>query len=322
MRKIRVGSRASLLALTQAEIIIQMLKEKFPQHQYEIIKIKTLGDKILDKTLDKIGGKGLFVKEIQAALMEGHIDLAVHSMKDMPAEAPEELMLAAITKREDPRDVLVTKKAYKLENLPSSAIIGTSSLRRKAQLLRLREDIKLQDIRGNVGTRLGKIDTDGLDGVILAAAGLNRLGYDPKDFYYLETEEFTPAVGQGALGCEIRRNDEELHNMLQQINDPDTHHCVMGERIFLKLLEGGCHIPIGGYGEKVEDQLWLTGMVASIDGKKIIKYTEKGDFQQYKEIGKKLGEKMIALGAKKLLEGKEDTCEETIYIPSGSGARG
>lgn len=301
MRKIRIGSRASQLALVQAEIIIKMLKENYPQYEYEIVKIKTIGDKILDKTLDKIGGKGLFVKEIQTALINNEIDLAVHSMKDMPAESPEELTLGAITKREDPRDVLIIKDNISLEALPKGAVIGTSSLRRKAQLLSIRKDLQMKDIRGNVGTRLSKLDTDGLDAIILAAAGLKRLGYKDDHFYYLDIDVFTPAVGQGALGCEMRKDDEELYKMLQSINDKETYHCVMGERMVLRLLEGGCHIPIGAYGRKVGDQLLLTAMVASPDGETILRHTETGDFEAYIDIGRQLGEVMIKLGAKNLL---------------------
>ncbi|AOY75453.1 hydroxymethylbilane synthase [Clostridium formicaceticum] len=301
MRKIRIGSRASELALVQAEMIMKMLKEKFPQYDYEIIKIKTLGDKILDKTLSKIGGKGLFVKEIQAALLEESIDLAVHSMKDMPAESPEGLMLAAITEREDPRDVLVIRNGKTLKDIPLNAFIGTSSLRRKAQLLNLRKDVVLKDIRGNVATRLSKIDTEGLEAVILAAAGLKRLGYDDSKFYYLDIETFTPAVGQGALGCEIRRSDKMLYDMFQEINHQETYNCVMGERVFLKLLEGGCHVPIGAYGKKVGEELWITGMVASPDGSEIIRHREKGNFEDFLQVGRKLAEEMEKLGAKRLL---------------------
>lgn len=301
MRKIRIGSRASALALVQAEIIIGMLKKSHPQYEYEIIKIKTMGDKILDKTLDKIGGKGLFVKEIQTALLENEIDLAVHSMKDMPAESPEDLILGAITKREDPRDVLVAKDKCSLERLSKAAVIGTSSLRRKVQLLNLRKDLQMKDIRGNVGTRLSKLDTEGLDAVVLAAAGLKRLGYREDNFYYLDTEVFTPAVGQGALGCEIRKNDQELQKMLQDINDRETYNCVMAERVFLKLLEGGCHIPIGAYGKKIGEDLTITAMVASPDGETLLRHTEKGAFEAYLEIGRRLAEEMMKLGAKELL---------------------
>lgn len=301
MRKIRIGSRASELALVQAEIIIEMLRKNYPQYEYEIIKIKTMGDKILDKTLSKIGGKGLFVKEIQTALLNNEIDLAVHSMKDMPAESPEELILGAITEREDPRDVLIIKENGKLEELPEGASIGTSSLRRKAQLSSLRKDLQMKDIRGNVGTRLGKLETEGLDAVILAAAGLKRLGYNDENFYYLDTEIFTPAVGQGALGCEIRKSDQELYGMLQDINHKETYNCVMAERMFLKLLEGGCHIPIGAYGRKVGEKLSITAMVASPDGETILRHTENGDFEEYLHIGTELGKAMIKLGAKELL---------------------
>lgn len=302
MRKIKIGSRASRLALVQAEIIINSLRESFPEYQYEIIKIQTMGDKILDKTLDKIGGKGLFVKEIQTALMEGAIDLAIHSMKDMPAVSLDELTLGAIPKREDPRDVLITKNRVSLKDLPQGAIIGSSSLRRQAQLLHIRPDLNTVPIRGNVETRIHKIETQNLDGVILAAAGLKRLGLEDRIDHYFPLEEFIPAVGQGALGCEIRKNDEELFQMLQRINDPESYGIVMGERRFLEVMEGGCHISIGAYGSKVEDQLWLTGMVASPDGKEVIKETLRGSFSDYERVGEELALKMINLGAKKLIK--------------------
>ncbi|SET24387.1 hydroxymethylbilane synthase [Natronincola peptidivorans] len=301
MRKIKVGSRASQLALVQAEIIIEMLQKSFPQYEYEIIKIKTKGDKILDQTLSKIGGKGLFVKEIQTALLEEEIDLAVHSMKDMPAESPEGLVLGAITEREDPRDVLIMKEKCSLQELPQKSAVGTSSLRRKIQLLSLRKDLQMRDIRGNVGTRLEKLHTEGLDAVILAAAGLKRLGYQEEDFYYLDTTTFTPAVGQGALGCEMRKKDKEVYEMLKKINHKETYNCVMAERTFLKLLEGGCHVPIGAYGQKIEGELWINGMVASADGETILRHTEKGSFENYLEVGTKLAKEMIKLGAKELL---------------------
>lgn len=301
MRSIRIGSRASQLALVQANIIIESLKEKYPQYQYEIVKIQTMGDKILDKTLDKIGGKGLFVKEIQAALVSGSIDIAVHSMKDMPAESQEELILAAITKREDPRDVLITRDKLSLEELPQKAVIGSSSLRRQAQLLRLRRDIDVRPVRGNVETRIKKIDLENMDGVVLAAAGLNRLGLEAAISHYFDIEEFIPAVGQGALGCEIRKNDNELMEMLREINHLDTFNAVMAERSFLKLLEGGCHVPIGAYGKREGNNLVISGMVATPDGTKIIREKVTGSFENYEATGRDLGEKMLALGAKRLL---------------------
>ncbi|MBM7614716.1 hydroxymethylbilane synthase [Alkaliphilus hydrothermalis] len=302
MRTIRIGSRASRLALVQAELIIDGLREKFPQYQYEIIKIITKGDKILDKTLDKIGGKGLFVREIQKALIDKEIDLAVHSMKDMPADSPEGLMLGAITKREDPRDVLVTKNHIPWSQLPTDARIGSSSLRRQAQLLNLNGCLKIEPIRGNVETRISKIETQTLDGVILAAAGLNRLGLTEEIAHYFNTEEFVPAVGQGALGCEIRKDDEELYNILQELNHKETYNTVMAERSFLKVMEGGCHVPIGAYGKKVGEELQLTGMVGAPNGKEIIKETEIGGFDDFVEIGRRLAEKMQSKGAKELLE--------------------
>jgi len=301
MRCIRVGSRASRLALVQADIIIGLLKEKFPQYTYEVIKIQTMGDKILDKTLDKIGGKGLFVKEIQKALIEGTIDLAIHSMKDMPAESPEELMLVAITKREDPRDALVTRNNIGFDELPQQAVIGSSSLRRQAQLLSLRRDLDIRAIRGNVETRIKKLELENMDGVILAVAGLKRLGLEEEIKHYFELEDFIPAVGQGALGCEIRRSDEELKEMLTAINHAESFGAVMAERSFLRVLEGGCHVPIGAYGKKEGNDLILTGMVATPDGEKILKEQLRGSFYEYEGLGKALGEKLISLGAKELL---------------------
>lgn len=301
MRTIRIGSRASQLALAQAAIIVEQLREHFPQHQYEVIKIKTMGDKILDKTLDKIGGKGLFVKEIQNALLENRIDLAVHSMKDMPAQTLEQLHLAAIPRREDPRDALVTKKKVSLRQLGEGAVIGSSSLRRQAQLLNIRPDLKIIPIRGNVGGRLEKLENQPMDGVILAVAGLKRLGLAHRIDEAFTLSEFVPAVGQGALGCEIRRSDEELYHMLQKINDEESYQAVMAERSFLALMEGGCHIPIGAYGEKIGHLLKLTAMVASPDGGQVLKESMTGDLKDYHQLGKSLGEKMIELGARRLL---------------------
>ena len=301
MRSIKIGSRASRLALVQADIIIRLLKEKYPQYTYEVVKIQTMGDKILDKTLDKIGGKGLFVKEIQNALIEGDIDLAVHSMKDMPADAPEELVLAAITKREDPRDVLVTRDKVSFNQLPSRAIIGSSSLRRQSQLLSLRGDLDIRSIRGNVETRIKKIDLENMEAVILAAAGLKRLGLEHQIHHYFDVEEFIPAVGQGALGCEVRKKDEELNEMLKEINHQDTYGSVMAERSFLRLLEGGCHVPIGAYGRKEGNELVVSGMVANPDGSKILRERVTGSFNDFEEIGKALGERLLSLGARELL---------------------
>jgi len=302
MRKIKIGSRASKLALVQSEIIINKLKEKFPQYTYEIVKITTLGDQILDKTLDKIGGKGVFVKEIQKALLEKEIDLAIHSMKDMPGESTEGLVLGAITMREDPRDVLVTKENRSLEELPKGAIIGSSSLRRQAQILALRGDLKIVPIRGNVGTRLNKIETESLDGIILAAAGLNRLGLKERISHYLDIQNFIPAVGQGALGCEARTTDTEMLDMLLSINHEDTYKCVMAERTFLKLLEGGCHVPIGAYGEQKGEKLYLAGMVATSDGRQIIKHQVSGNISDFEQLGIRLGEIIIEKGGKEILE--------------------
>lgn len=310
MRTINIGSRASRLALVQANYILEALREHFPQYHYQIIKIQTQGDRILDKTLDKIGGKGLFVKEIQTALLEGKIDLAVHSMKDLPAFSLEGLKLAAMPKREDPRDVLVARGRYTLKTLPRGAVIGSSSLRRQAQLLRMRPDLNIVPLRGNVESRIDKIASQGLHGIILAAAGLNRLGMGQSIDDYLSLEAFIPAVGQGALGCEIRAEDQELDHMLQAINHRETYRAVMAERKYLEVMEGGCHIPIGAYATIEEDQLRITGFVATPGGERVIQETFVGSAEAPIQVGQALGERIIQLGGKGILAPKEEQVAE------------
>lgn len=305
-RVINIGSRDSRLALIQSEIIIEALKANYPDYQFEITKIKTKGDKILNKTLSKVGGKGLFVKEIQQALLSKKIDLAVHSMKDLPGETPEDLVIGAIPKREDPRDVLILPREKSLRDLPKGALIGSSSLRRQSQILKKRRDLRIKGIRGNVQTRLRKMEEEGMDGIILAAAGLNRLGLTFENAERMNLEDFIPAVGQGALGCEIRREDQELMDMLKTIEDLPTTLAVQGERSFLKALEGGCHAPIACYGKVQQGKLHLRGMVGEASGDVHLVETISGPEKERIALGQELAKALEARGARELLKREEE----------------
>ncbi len=260
---IKIGSRGSKLALWQSNYVGKQLQAKFPQVTYEIVVIKTKGDKIQDVSLRKIGDKGLFVKEIENQLLEGKIDMAVHSMKDMPSELPDSLMFSKIMKREDPRDVLVLKEASCLAELRQGAIIGTGSLRRAAQVKLLRPDVVIKDIRGNVDTRLQKLRDEAYDGIIMAAAGLKRVGLDSVITQYFTYDEMVPACAQGALAIELRENQVELMEMMNALEDAESHACVQAERFFLGSMGGSCHIPIGGYCEKVADGYVFRGVFGS-----------------------------------------------------------
>ncbi|TSB46260.1 hydroxymethylbilane synthase [Alkalicoccobacillus porphyridii] len=301
MRTIILGTRRSNLALTQTKWVIHQLEQLNLPYEFKTKEIVTKGDRILDVTLSKVGGKGLFVKEIEQALADGEIDLAVHSMKDVPSSLPEGFTLAAITTREDPRDVLISENHVKLEDLPAGSIIGTSSLRRSAQILAKRPDLKVQWIRGNVETRLRKLKEEDFSAIVLAAAGLKRLGYS-EDFIteYLEPDVCVPAVGQGALGLECRSDDEELKKLLSHINDPDTSQTVTAERTFLHRLEGGCQVPIAGYAELHQGELQLTGLVGSPDGKILLHQTITGTSPV--ELGEKVASALMDKGAKDILD--------------------
>ncbi len=305
-RVINIGSRDSRLALIQSDIIIEALKTNYPEYDYKIVKIKTKGDKILNKTLSKVGGKGLFVKEIQQALLSKEIDLAVHSMKDLPGETPKNLVIGAIPKREDPRDVLILRKEKSLQNLPKGALIGSSSLRRQSQILKQRRDLRIKGIRGNVQTRLRKMEEEEMDGIILAAAGLNRLGLTVENSTHLNIEDFIPAVGQGALGCEIRRDDHELKDMLKAIEDIPTTLAVLGERSFLKALDGGCHAPIACYGSIQNGELHLSGMVGKASGELHLIESISGPMEEGARLGKELAKALEARGARELLKREEE----------------
>jgi hydroxymethylbilane synthase len=301
MRKIIVGSRRSKLALTQTNWVIDHLKRLGLPFEFEIKEIVTKGDKILDVTLSKVGGKGLFVKEIEQAMIDKEIDMAVHSMKDMPSVLPSGLLLACTPKRVDPRDALISRKYGSLRELPEGSIVGTSSLRRAAQILVNRPDLQIKSIRGNIDTRLAKLDTEEFDAIILAAAGLERMGWS-KDIVteYLSIEVCLPAVGQGSLAIECREDDQELRGLLERINDQETYETVMAERAFLRTLEGGCQVPIAAFAVQKDDEIVLKGLVATPDGETIIKGQQAGIHPD--KLGVSLAQELMEQGAKDLLD--------------------
>lgn len=302
MRKIVIGSRKSSLALTQTEWVIDQLKQTGLPYEFEIKKIVTKGDKILDVTLSKVGGKGLFVKEIEQAMQDKEIDIAVHSMKDVPSKLQEGFTLGAVTKRVDPRDAFISNGHIPLAELPEGSVVGTSSLRRSAQLLAMRPDLKVQWIRGNIETRLRKLKEEGFDAIILAAAGLERMGWsDETVTEYIDPTNCVPAVGQGALGIECRADDQEVVDLLQHLNDEETARAVLAERTFLHRMEGGCQVPIAGYGTISEDnQIQLTSLVGSPDGKVILKETMTGDNPV--ALGEAMADALLQAGAKEILD--------------------
>lgn len=307
MRKIIVGSRQSTLALTQTQQTIdeisRLCAEAGLNYTFEVKPIVTRGDRILDVTLSKVGGKGLFVKEIEQALLDGEIDFAVHSMKDMPFDLPEGLTVGAVPARQDARDCLISERADSLDTLPEGARVGTSSLRRAAQLYAHRPDLKIESIRGNIDTRIRKLQDEGFDAILLAAAGLHRMGWKDRITAYLPTDVCLPAVGQGALAIECRQNDEDVLAMLQLINDPVTERTVAAERRLLGLLNGGCQVPIGAYAVPTSSELGalltLTGIVASPDGRTLLKESATGDDPM--QVGFEVAQGLLARGADQLL---------------------
>jgi hydroxymethylbilane synthase len=302
MRKIIVGSRRSKLAITQTNWVIEQLKKLDGSFEFEVKEIVTKGDRIVDVTLSKVGGKGLFVKEIEQAMLDCEIDMAVHSMKDMPAALPEGLIIGCIPEREDHRDALISKNHVKLNDLKSGAIVGTSSLRRGAQLLAMRPDLEIKWIRGNIDTRLEKLEKEDYDAIILAAAGLSRMGW-AQDIVteFLEPELCLPAVGQGALSIECRGDDHQLLELLQKFSNSETSQTVRAERSFLKKMEGGCQIPIAGYAHLNEkNEIVLNGLVASPDGKLIYKTQMSGNDPE--KLGELVANKLTENGAKNLID--------------------
>lgn len=299
-RSITIATRKSPLALWQAEHVRAALLQNHPELNIELLKITTKGDKILDTPLAKVGGKGLFVKELQVAMLEGRADLAVHSMKDVPMEFPEGLGLVAILSREDPRDAFVSNDYDSLQALPQKAVVGTSSLRRQCQLRDLRPDLEIRDLRGNVGTRLSKLDQGDYDAIILAAAGLIRLEQAERIRSYISPDILLPAAGQGAVGIESRLNDE-LAGLLGELNDPDTASRVAAERAFNRTLMGGCQVPIGGYATLDGEILSLSGLVGSVDGTQIIEDSVQGHRSEAQALGAKLAEALLDRGAREIL---------------------
>ena len=300
-KKLTIGTRQSALALWQAEHIAALLQEKYPECEISLKRVLTKGDKILDVSLSKIGGKGLFTKEIEQDLLGGEVDLAVHSLKDMPTELPEGLILACITKREHEGDAFVSNNYRSLAELPLGATVGTSSLRRKAQLLAARPDLQIVDLRGNVQTRLARLDEGKMQAIILAVAGLRRLGLGDRIQEILPHAICLPAVGQGALAIEARANDSEVLQMLEFLNDPDTQAVTKAERAYLRLLEGGCQVPIGVYAEVCEQQILLRAVIASLDGQRVLKDCIQGAIDEAEQLGIKLGEQMLAAGGREIL---------------------
>lgn len=301
MRKIIVGSRKSNLALTQTNWVINELKKAGVENEIEVKKIMTKGDRILDVTLSKVGGKGLFVKEIEKALYDKEIDFAVHSMKDMPAVLPEGLVISSMPIREDHRDALISKNNVLLKDLPQGGIVGTSSLRRAAQILATRPDIEIKWIRGNIETRIRKLQEEDYDAIILAVSGLKRVGLNEELITeYLEPEVCVPAVGQGALAIECREDDDEIRSILSKINDDYTVRTVTAERTYLNLLEGGCQIPIGGFAYLENDEVVLNALVGTPDGKTILNEVVRGTDPE--QVGKEAAEKLMKQGAREIIE--------------------
>lgn len=299
---VRIATRKSPLALWQAEFVKQRLEQLHPGVQVELVKMVTQGDKILDTPLANVGGKGLFVKELEVGMLGGDADIAVHSMKDVPVEFPEGLGLAVICEREDPRDAFVSNRFDEIEQLPQGAIVGTSSLRRQCQLRSWRPDLEIRDCRGNVNTRLAKLDQGDFDAIILASAGLKRLGFEQRIKQIIATEVSLPAIGQGAVGIECRNGDERILSLIEPLNHTDTSTCVRAERAMNARLEGGCQVPIAGFAELNGMQLNMRGLVGSPDGKEIIAGEVNGPADQAEELGTALADDLLAKGAGEILK--------------------
>ncbi|KAE9540403.1 hydroxymethylbilane synthase [Ursidibacter maritimus] len=299
---LRIATRQSPLALWQANFVKQALEQRFPEVSVELVTMVTKGDIILDTPLAKIGGKGLFVKELELALLENRADLAVHSMKDVPMAFPEGLGLAVICEREDPRDAFVSNHYASLDELPSGAIVGTSSLRRQCQIMASYPHLQVKSLRGNVGTRLSKLDNGEYDAIILASAGLIRLGVPERIRSFISTEQSLPAVGQGAVGIETRLNDERVLSYISVLNHSQTAYCVKAERAMNNRLQGGCQVPIGGFAELQGDTLTLRALVGSLDGSSIIRASASAPVQDAEKLGVEVAEKLLAQGADKILQ--------------------
>ncbi len=301
-REIIVGTRESALAMWQTNWVVEKLQALNPNFVFKIVKMKTKGDKILDVALAKIGDKGLFTKELEKAMLKGDIDMAVHSLKDMPTKLPAGLKIGAVCQREHPGDVLISRMGQKLAEMPKGARIGTSSLRRCAQLLNYRPDLQLESLRGNLNTRMEKLQAQQLDGIILAAAGVIRMGWEGRITEYIPYDVCLPAVGQGAICVEIRADDRDIEDLVRTINHRDTELATTAERALLRKLEGGCQVPIGALAEVHQEELHLEAAVLSLDGTNSVRLKMSGHKEQAEQIGIKLAERLLANGADKILE--------------------
>ena len=301
LKTLKIATRQSPLALWQANFVKDQLEKFHPTLSVELVPMVTKGDVILDSPLAKIGGKGLFVKELENALLEKRADIAVHSMKDVPMEFPEGLGLSVICQREDPRDAFVSNTYRSLDELPQGAIVGTSSLRRQCQLKQLRPDLDIRSLRGNVGTRLSKLDNGEYDAIILASAGLIRLGLAERITSFIEVEQSLPAAGQGAVGIECRVDDEEVKALLAPLSDATTTICVLAERAMNTRLQGGCQVPIGGYAIEQNGEIFLRALVGETDGSAIIRAEGKSAVENAEALGVSIAEQLLAQGADKIL---------------------
>jgi len=299
---IRIATRQSPLALWQAEHVAGLLIQAFPGLKTQLVKMVTRGDRILDAPLAKVGGKGLFVKELEQGMLEGAADIAVHSMKDVPVDFPEGLHLAAILAREDPTDAFVSMRYSSLNELPANARIGTSSLRRQCQIKEKFPDAEVVPLRGNVNTRLAKLDADIYDAIILASAGLNRLGMAKRITQSLDTRVSLPAIGQGAIGIECRVDDVEINEMLSVLHDAETGLCVSAERALNARLNGGCQVPIAGFAQLQGEQIFMRGLVGNPDGSVLYRAERLGGLDQAEAIGRLIAEDLLAQGADKILQ--------------------
>ncbi|MCK5877426.1 MAG: hydroxymethylbilane synthase [Candidatus Marithrix sp.] len=302
MTTLRIATRKSPLALWQTHHIRDSLHKLYPDLQIEIIEMLTKGDKILDTPLAKIGGKGLFVKELEQGILAGEADIAVHSMKDVPVEFPAGLTISIVMQREEPRDAFVSNNYPNLASLPKGAIVGTASLRRQCQLLAVRPDLKIKSLRGNVGTRLGKLTNGEFDAIILAAAGLKRLGWGKKISELIQPNLMLPAIAQGAIGIEYRENDITTRELIEKLIDLPTQHCVMAERALNEKLEGGCQVPIAGYAIIEDGEIKIQGLVGDVDGSEIIRAELNGPIESAVKLGTTLAEQLLEQGAERLLQ--------------------
>ncbi|MCY9809285.1 hydroxymethylbilane synthase [Aeromonas caviae] len=300
-RTLKIATRKSPLALWQANFVKDRLEALHPDLQVELVPMSTQGDKILDTPLAKVGGKGLFVKELETAMLEGRADIAVHSMKDVPVEFPDGLGLHTICEREDPRDAFVSNHFNQIDELPQGAVVGTSSLRRQCQLRAARPDLVIRDLRGNVNTRLAKLDAGEYDAIILAAAGLKRLEMAHRIAAFIEPEQSLPANGQGAVGIECRLDDHELHALLAPLEHPETRIRVLTERAMNRTLQGGCQVPIGAYALVQGEEVWLRGLVGSPDGSRVIRDEIRGPLAEGEALGHTLAQRLLAAGADVIL---------------------